>query len=132
VSVVSELKDPIDEQFARSFVVDTSSDAVAPELLDELVGELAKVPARVWREMFAGLLSYRDSLELGRIAAPALLIWGDQDQIVGRDMQDDLVERIPGAELVVYPGVGHTPRWEDPARFTSDVAAFVQRSCARA
>jgi pimeloyl-ACP methyl ester carboxylesterase len=29
--------------------------------------------------------------------------------------------------LVVYTGVGHTPRWEDPTRFAADVAAFVAR-----
>ena len=26
---------------------------------------------------------------------------------------------------MVYSGVGHTPRWDDPARFSRDVAAFV-------
>jgi pimeloyl-ACP methyl ester carboxylesterase len=38
-----------------------------------------------------------------------------------------LAEPIPEAELVVYPGVGHTPRWENPTRFAEDIAAFVQR-----
>jgi hypothetical protein len=40
-------------------------------------------------------------------------------------MQDELTDRIAGAALRVYAGIGHTPRWEDPARFCSDVAAFV-------
>lgn len=43
-------------------------------------------------------------------------------------MQEMLAERIPGAELLVYRRLGHTPRWEDPARFAGEVAAFVQRS----
>ncbi len=34
-SVVSSLEDPISPDFARSFVIDTSSDDVAPELLDQ-------------------------------------------------------------------------------------------------
>lgn len=38
-----------------------------------------------------------------------------------------LAGRLRSAELIVYPGVGHTPRWEDPARFAADVTAFVQR-----
>jgi non-heme chloroperoxidase len=126
-SVVAGLEDPIDPEFARAFVVDTSSDQVGPEMLDQLERELLKVPARVWRETLGGLLQYDDSRELGRIAAPVLLIWGDADGVIGREMQEQLVQRMPSAHLVVYPGVGHTPRWEDPARFAADVSAFVER-----
>lgn len=127
-SVVFGLQDPIDPTFARSFVADTSSERVAPELIDRMASELVKVPTRVWREMFTGLLAYDDLLEIGNISVPALLVWGDADRLVDRDMQTMLVERIRGAELIVYDSAGHTPRWEDPARFAADVAAFVQRS----
>jgi non-heme chloroperoxidase len=65
--------------------------------------------------------------ELERISAPTLLVWGDADTLVTRDMQDVLTEHIRHPELVVYPGVGHTPRWEDATRFARDVAAFVER-----
>ena len=78
--------------------------------------------------MFAALLQYDDRPELGRVAAPTLLIWGAADEVVGREMQDELLARVSGAELVVYQGVGHTPRWEDPARFAADVTAFVART----
>jgi non-heme chloroperoxidase len=100
---------------------------VGPEVVDQLVGELLKVPARVWREMFAALLQYDDMAELARIHAPTLLVWGDADALVTGDMQDQLAERIAGAESVVYPGVGHTPRWERPSCFASDLASFVAR-----
>jgi non-heme chloroperoxidase len=126
-SVVSELRDPIDPGFARSFIVETSSGDIGPEVVDRLAGELLKVPACVWQECFAALSDYDDLDELGRITAPAMLIWGDGDGLVGRGMQEQLASLIPSAELVVYPGVGHTPRWEDPSRFASDVAAFVDR-----
>ena len=126
-SVVSTLEDPIDPNFARSFLIDTSSSDVAPDVLDELVAELLKVPAHVWREVFAELLRYDDVAELARLAAPVLLIWGDEDGLVTRDAQARLEARLPRAELVVYSGVGHAPRWEDPARFARDVTAFVAR-----
>lgn len=130
-SVISGLEDPIDPDFARSIVVDTSSGEFGPEVLDRLVVELLKVPAGVWREMFTQLLEYDDLVELGRITAPVLLIWGDADGLVGREMQEDLTRRLSSAELVVYRGVGHTPRWEDPSRFAADIAAFVERLAAR-
>jgi non-heme chloroperoxidase len=127
-SVFAALEDPIDPAFARSFVADTSSERVPPELLDELANEATKVPARVWKETFAALLDYDDLLDLAHIAAPTLLVWGDTDTVVNRDMQAVLTQRIRGAELVVYPGVGHTPRWEDPMRFAADVAGFIERT----
>jgi hypothetical protein len=34
---------------------------------------------------------------------------------------------LSSAERVEYAGVAHTPRWEDPARFTADIAAFCAR-----
>jgi pimeloyl-ACP methyl ester carboxylesterase len=126
-SVVAGLRDPIDPDVARALVLDTSSEALDAALLDVLVGELLKVPARVWQQTFARLREYDDTAELSRISAPTLLIWGDADGLVGRPMQDLLTARLPDASLLVYPGVGHTPRWEDPARFAADVAAFVER-----
>ena len=77
--------------------------------------------------MFAALLSYDDLAELGGITIPTLLVWGDADRLVRRHMQHTLAQRIHRAELCVYEGVGHTPRWEDPTRFAHDVAAFIER-----
>ena len=128
VESLVNLEDPMEPSFVRSFVSGTSSDDLAPDVRDTFVGEILKVPARVWREMFEWLLRYDDIAELERITAPTLMIWGDADALVGRDVQALLEERIHGAELLVYRGIGHTPRWEDPSRFASDVAAFVERS----
>jgi pimeloyl-ACP methyl ester carboxylesterase len=127
-SVVSTMRDPIDPAFARSFVVATSSFGLAPDLVDGIVADLLQVPARVWKEVFAGLLGYDDRSELSRITAPTLLIWGDADELVGRDHQDSLARLIGDVELRAYEGVGHTPRWEQPERFGRDIADFVSRS----
>jgi pimeloyl-ACP methyl ester carboxylesterase len=124
-SVVSGLEDPISEDVVRPFVIDTSSDNVMPEFLDQLIEEVLKVPARVWKQTFAALLDYDDVARLPRVGASTLLIWGELDALVSRGMQDQLVRQIPTVNLVVYSGVGHTPRWDDPTRFSSDVAAFV-------
>jgi non-heme chloroperoxidase len=126
-SVVSNLDDPISPSFARSFVADTSSEKVPPEVVDLLVEELLKVPARVWKQTFSGLLQYDDMAELALIEAPTLLVWGDADALVSRDMQDRLTGLIPDADLLIYDGAGHTPRWDDPARFSSDLLTFARR-----
>jgi pimeloyl-ACP methyl ester carboxylesterase len=120
------LTDPIDSTFARSFIADTSSNDLPAPLLDEMTTELLKVPATVWKQTFAGLQLYDDTAELERLRVPTLLAWGSADGLVTRSMQDDLVARIPDAQLRIYEGMGHTPRWEDPDRFATDVAGFVK------
>lgn len=125
-SVVSQLEDPISPDLARSFVVDTSSQRVPAELVDLIVEEMLTVPAHVWQQTFGGLLEYDDQVELPLIKVSTLLVWGDADALVSREAQDGLVGSIPGADLVVHAGVGHTPRWEDPARFSSDLVTFAR------
>lgn len=122
-SVVSPLRDPISVDVARSVVRDTSSAGVAPELVDVLVDELRKVPARVWQGTFTGLLRYDDTAERSLVTAPILLV-GDNDTLVSREVQIALARSSPGASLVVHPGAGHTPRWDNPSQFSHHVALF--------
>jgi non-heme chloroperoxidase len=126
-TVVNELDDPISPAFARAFVVDTSSENIAPGLVEVLVEDILEVPARVWKQTFAGLLDYDDQTDLPLIEAPTLLVWGDADALVSRTMQDHLARAIPDAEFLLYPGVGHTPRWDNPVRFGNDLMAFIRR-----
>jgi pimeloyl-ACP methyl ester carboxylesterase len=97
------------------------------ELVDELVAEVLKVSARVWQEMFAALLRYDDLEALPHIQAPTLLLWGDGDALVPRQAQEELLRRLPDATLVVHPGAGHTPRWEDPSRVAAELVGLVGR-----
>ena len=77
------------------------------------------------RQIFADLLQYDDTAELGRISVPALLLWGAADALVSRSMQDQPLALIPTATLITYEGLGHTPRWDAPARVAADIAAFM-------
>lgn len=127
-TVVSELSEPVDPDFARAFITDTSTDEVAPDLVDRLVEDLLKVPVVAWREMFGSLSQYDDVAELPALSAPVLLVWGDADQLVPRAMQDRLLHFLPRSELVVYAGVAHTPRWEQPERVAADLSSFATRA----
>jgi len=128
--VVADLRDPISADFARTWLADTSSEAMGATETDALVADVLKVPARVWREVLRDITSYDDTDDLPRITTPTRLIWGDADPIVGREAQDALVETIGTAELTIYEGAGHTPRWEAPDRFASEIAAFAVQAAA--
>jgi pimeloyl-ACP methyl ester carboxylesterase len=124
LETVSGLTDPIDAAFVREFARAACHRPVAPAFLEAMVEESLKVPAHVWREGFPGLLEDDFLGELHRIAAPTLLVWGDLDAIVPEQDQRTLMAAIPCATLRIYQGTGHTPQWEEPARFAADLAAF--------
>jgi len=126
-SAIANIADPIDPKLARDFQQSTLAQPVPPELLDTAVKESLKVPAPVWRAAFSGMLDDACVSELGRIAAPTLLLWGDHDAFVPRADQDVLLKAIDGSRLVVYRGAGHAPHWEEPERFANDLTAFVAR-----
>lgn len=123
-TVVADLRDPIDPDFLRSFLADTSSSTLPSELVEVLVSEAGKVPASVWHEVFAALLIYDDTAQLKHLRSSTLLIWGDRDPIIDIHMRDALIANLPHAEVSMYEGCGHTPRWELPSRFATEVAAF--------
>lgn len=61
-----------------------------------------------------------------RIACPALLISGDRDTFARIDLLRTAVERLPGAELVVLPGIGHGV-WPALDEVVARIEAFLGR-----
>ncbi len=53
--------------------------------------------------------------DIRKITVPALLIWGEQDQLVPLDRGKRLASELPNARLEIIPGVGHAPHLERPA-----------------
>jgi non-heme chloroperoxidase len=121
------LRDPLTREFVRDFAGGTFHHPPAKEFLELMLDENLKVPAHVWRETFASLVDYDDTDELSTIHTPTLIIWGDQDAIIDRDATDALARSIPSSRVLVYDAVGHSPHWEVPDRFASDLADFFER-----
>jgi len=84
------------------------------------------MPAHVWREVGRGFLETDLSDRYRQIAAPTLLIWGDDDAYVTRAEPEMLAREIPIAGLSVYEGTGHAVHWEEPERYARELTEFVQ------
>ena len=125
--ILSKLSDPVEPQLVREMTMGGLARLVPQAFLDANLAESLRVPAHVWRQVFASRWRGEGDFsgELGRTTAPTLVIWGDQDGRYPRSQQDALVAAIAGARLVVYAGAGHALHWEEPERFAADVAAFV-------
>lgn len=72
----------------------------------------------------AGLLDYRFQ-HPERITAPVLIVTGALDYQAVVEPQQALAAKLPHARLLRYPGAGHFMFVDDPARFGSDVGAFL-------
>lgn len=123
---ISVLEDPLDRGFVEEFVRSTSPESVPDELVDTLIDESLKVPARVWKETLRGLIETDMPADLDRILAPTLLISGDRDAFVSSD-QDVILAGIPDARLVLYEGVGHGVHLAQPIRVVNDIVDFLAK-----
>jgi pimeloyl-ACP methyl ester carboxylesterase len=100
-------------------------------VLATLCEENLKVPARVWRDAVEGLLAAEPPLDIGRISAPTLIVWGARDSLLPRADQEAMAAEIPGARLVIYADVGHLPVIEAPERVAADLTALCDTVAAR-
>lgn len=60
-----------------------------------------------------------------RIAAPTLLLWGENDRLVPPALGEALRAILPGARLEVLPDAGHVVFWDRPERFNPLVISFL-------
>jgi pimeloyl-ACP methyl ester carboxylesterase len=123
---VEGLTDPIDTAWVRQTLTWFPLFHGVPEwYLEDRVRDGARVPAAVWRESFDGLIAAEPPTDTGTIAAPTLVIWGDRDELLPREQEEDLAAAIPASRLVVYEETGHAVLWEQPERLASDLRAFI-------
>jgi pimeloyl-ACP methyl ester carboxylesterase len=123
---VQALQDPIDRGFVHGFQASTLHRPIPDHVLEEIVDESMKMPARVWKAALAGLLAYDASERLRSLSMPVLIAWGDKDSVFDRQAQDELVSRIPHARLSIYRDTGHGLHWEQPAEFARDLVTFLE------
>jgi pimeloyl-ACP methyl ester carboxylesterase len=64
--------------------------------------------------------------ELGRIGAPALVVWGARDEAFPVAVGAEAARRLPRAELRVIDA-GHSPHVERPAEVLAAIEAFLER-----
>jgi pimeloyl-ACP methyl ester carboxylesterase len=94
----------------------------------------ARLPAEL-RANFANLFHYtarhphgdpRLPHRVRRVAGPTLLIWGEEDQVVGPGYGRAYAACFPKAEFVSLPGIGHAPLMEAPERTLDLIADFLR------
>ncbi|WP_123538634.1 alpha/beta fold hydrolase [Halosimplex salinum] len=88
------------------------------------LGFNAVVPPHVRDGMRDRTVSHLDLL--GELSVPVLVTHGAHDRVVSAEAARAVADRIPDAELSVYPDCGHTPFRENAERFGRELRAFVR------
>jgi non-heme chloroperoxidase len=125
-AAVQALQDPLPVAFVRALHASVAHLPLPEPVFERLVAQSLKAPARIWQAGLEGLLAFDDAAELGRIAAPTLLLWGERDGLFSREEQERLAAAIPGARLRMIPEAGHSPHLEHPERVADSLDAFMR------
>jgi pimeloyl-ACP methyl ester carboxylesterase len=118
--------DPIPAELIEAFQTSTAIQPLAPERLEQILAESAKLGRGAWLGTAAGLLEEPPEDGSRVVPAPSLSIWGKEDGIFDLDAQTALARIIPNLTTRHYPGVGHAPNWEIPETVAQDILAFLQ------
>ena len=82
-----------------------------------------------FQRQYAGIMASPDRRpKLATIKAPAVVIHGEADPLVPVEAGRDTADNIPGAELILVPGVGHEMPLAVQAEFIDGILAAVKRS----
>lgn len=63
--------------------------------------------------------------DLARVTAPTIIMWGEGDSIIPIEQGRRIEKLIPGARMIVYPGVGHAAQEEAPTQTVADALEFL-------
>jgi 3-oxoadipate enol-lactonase len=100
-----------------------------PELVEQIIArqrlEAGGDPSARQAQATAGA-RYVGSFRQQRIRARTLILHGEADRVVDPRNAGLLARRIAGADLVIFPGLGHLFFWEDPAGFAAAVTSFLR------
>jgi len=58
---------------------------------------------------------------------PAVVVWGEHDRVLRSGQADVILDKVPGAEVIVQPGWDHFPMIEQPQEYTDVITAIARR-----
>ena len=95
-----------------------------PHVIRTNMREAESADPDAWARAAEAVAAHDTRDDVGRITAPCLLVWGEEDPAVPVARAQPLVEALAGAPLVVLRDAGHVCNLDQPAAFEAAIEDF--------
>ena len=125
---VAALTYPLDRNsaFMREWHPANQPTSVDPQFAEAVMDEILAIRPHVWRSVMREL----EQLPVGRhaadVKAPVLILSGGKDPLFPAEHHAALLKAFPRAQAHVFPELGHSPNWEQPAAVAARINAFIK------
>ncbi|MGE3872374.1 MAG: alpha/beta fold hydrolase [Parvibaculaceae bacterium] len=110
-------KDPVFAKYIEQTGKDYERLSKTPKEFDAFVTQIG--------QMWATQPDYKPD-ELARIKSPVAIADGEHDEAIKQEHDIEMAKAIPGAKLVILPGLSHFAMLQDPAAFNHAVLEFLK------
>ena len=97
-----------------------------PELIAERRAAFLRTDPAMFAQACAALETLDLTAEAGRIACPALILAGSEDQATPPAMAEQLAALLPDARYATLDGLAHVPQMQDPQRIGELIRQFLE------
>lgn len=104
-----------------------SNKAVVTDAAVDRYWELLRYPGNRAATMarFSAPRETFDADALAEVKVPTLILWGEEDALIGLDGARFFHRAISGSKLVTYPGIGHLPHEEAPDATVGELRSWL-------
>jgi 3-oxoadipate enol-lactonase len=88
---------------------------------------MGRVPEATYRVALPAIAGFDRRAALAAIQVPTLLLAAEHDRTAPPEVMQRMAARVPAAEYLCLPGVGHIANVEAPDAFNAAVVSFLQR-----
>jgi 3-oxoadipate enol-lactonase len=92
--------------------------------------QYAVVPEATYRAAVQCLVTFDERANLSAIKVPVLCLAAEHDRNAPAPVVEKMASKIPGAQYVCLPGLGHMPNLEAPGAFDAVVFRFLRSALA--
>lgn len=114
--------------FVREKLIGRTTTAENPALAAQIIEMAKKAPVQTVLATLNALAGRADSTpDLETITVPVLAIVGEEDVVTPPAVAKAMVDKIPGADLVIIPRAGHLSPLENPVAVNQAIDHFLSR-----
>lgn len=102
-----------------------NNDIIPDSLFERKYAMMNKEGNLQWLKQLAAYKNFTDTSEIQKIQSPALVVWGDKDEIIPFEHAAKFERDLPNNQLIIYTNCGHVPMLEYTERCANDIRQFL-------